>query len=84
MALHETKYDDVRKSIDENVRTIGNLIQQANGLKATIRSMDESETKQKLNDNTEQLTDTINKLIVDTTELFNNLADVGPNSTAAQ
>jgi hypothetical protein len=81
MALHDTKYDDVRKSIDENVRTIGYLIQQLNELKLVIQNMDESETKKRLTDTTAQLTDTINKLIVDTTELFNNLADVAPTQS---
>jgi hypothetical protein len=84
MALHDTKYDEVKNSIDDNVRTIGYLIQQTNDLKAVIQTLEDSETKQKLNEATTHLTDTINKLIVDTTELFNNLADVGPNSTTVQ
>jgi hypothetical protein len=84
MALHDAKYDDVRKSIDENVRTIGYLIQQTNELKSTIQGMEDGDLKKRLADNGTQLTDTVNKLIVDTTELFNNLADVGPNSTATQ
>ena len=84
MALHDGRYDDVRKSIDENVRTIGYLIQQSNELKAAIQGLENTETKKKLLDTTTQLTDTINKLIVDTTELFNNLADVGPHSTVLQ
>lgn len=80
----DARYDEVRKNIDENVRTIGYLIQQTNDLKATIQTMEESDLKKKLIDNTTTLTDTINKLIVDTTELFNNLADVGPHSAIPQ
>jgi predicted nuclease with TOPRIM domain len=84
MALLDGKYEDVRKSIDENVRTIGQLIQQTNELKATIQTLEEGDTKQKLLEQVTQLTETINRLIVDTTELFNNLADLGPHSTISQ
>jgi hypothetical protein len=80
----EAKYDEVRKSIDENVRTIGYLIQQTNDLKATLQTMEDGDVKRKLIEQTTTHTDTINKLIVDTTELFNNLADVGPHSTIVQ
>ncbi len=81
--MADAKYDEVKKSIDENVRTIGSLIQQTNELRSAIQSLDDSETKQKLEGHTSQLTDTINKLIVDTTDLFNHLADVGPHSNTS-
>jgi predicted nuclease with TOPRIM domain len=84
MAFLDGKYEDVRKSIDENVRTIGQLIQQTNELKATVQNLEESDIKRKLLEQVTQLTETINRLIVDTTELFNNLADLGPHSTISQ